>query len=97
MSLLARAYARFAGKVPAEGFARNSPSGYAESQGAFTLPLAAEMRPRLGLPCPIVLKKQLDFPEPRVRINTEPAEADDPDWDESAAWDDMARYYQTLQ
>jgi nucleoside-diphosphate-sugar epimerase len=96
VSLLALAYARFAGKVPAEGFARANPSGYAETQGAFTLRLAQEMRPRLGLPCPVELLKQTDFPEPRVRINTEPAEADAPGWDESAAWDDMARFYRDL-
>jgi UDP-glucose 4-epimerase len=96
VSLLAGAYARFAGRMPAEGFARANPSGYAESQGAFTLRLAQEMRPRLGLPCPVELKKQVDFPEPRVRINTEPAEADVPGWDESAAWDAMARYYREL-
>lgn len=96
VGLLARAYARFAGMIPAEGFARSNPSGYAESQGAFTLRLAQEMRPRLGLPCPVELKKQIDFPEPRVRINTEPAEADIPGWDESAAWDEMARYYRDL-
>jgi nucleoside-diphosphate-sugar epimerase len=93
VSLLARAYARFAGEVPAEGFVRTNPSGYAESQGAFTLRLAEEMRPQLGLPCPVELKKQLDFPEPRVHINTDPVEADIPGWDESAAWDVMARYY----
>ena len=28
--------------------------------------------PRLGFPCPVELKKQVDFPEPRVRINTDP-------------------------
>jgi UDP-glucose 4-epimerase len=93
-SLLARAYARIAGRVPAEGFAKINPSGYAESQGAFTLRLAEEMRPRLGLPCPVELKKQVDFPEPRVRINTDPAEDYAPGWDEAAAWDEMARYYQ---
>lgn len=93
VSLLARAYARFAGLIPAEGFARYNPSGYAESQGAFTLRLAEAMRPRLGLPCPVELRKQVDFPEPRVRINTDLAEADVPGWDESVAWDDMARYY----
>jgi UDP-glucose 4-epimerase len=82
--------------VPAEGFARTNPSGYAESQGAFTLRMAQEMRPRLGLPCPVELKKQVDFPEPRVRINTDPADADAPGWDESAAWDEMARYYRDL-
>jgi UDP-glucose 4-epimerase len=95
-SLLARAYARFAGEVPAEGFARTNPSGYAESQGAFTLRLAEAMRPRLGLPCPVELRKQVDFPEPRVRINTDPAEVTVPDWDESSAWDEMARYYRDL-
>ncbi len=95
-SLLAKAYARFAGQVPARGFARTNPSGYAESQGAFTLRLAQEMRPRLGLPCPVELKTQVEFPEPRVRINTDPAEPDVPGWDESAAWDEMARYYRDL-
>jgi UDP-glucose 4-epimerase len=95
-SLLARAYARFAREVPTEGFARINPSGYAESQGAFTLRLAEAMRPRLGLPCPVELKTQVDFPEPRVRVNTDPAEAYVPGWDESAAWDDMARFYRDL-
>ena len=93
MSLLAKAYARFAQEVPAAGFIRTNPSGYAESQGAFTLRLAQEMRPRLGLPCPVELKKQVDFPEPRVRINTDPADADVVGWDESTAWDEMAHYY----
>ena len=50
-SLLAKAYAQFAAEFPAAGFTRINPSGYAESQGAFTLRLAQEMRPRLGLPC----------------------------------------------
>ena len=50
--------------------------------------------PRLGLPCPVELKKQVDFPEPRVRINTDPPDADALGWDESAAWDEMAHYYQ---
>jgi nucleoside-diphosphate-sugar epimerase len=95
-SLLAKVYARFAEEFPAAGFTRINPSGYAESQGAFTLRLAQEMRSRLGLPCPIELKKQVEFPEPRVRINTDPPDADALGWDESAAWDEMARYYQRL-
>jgi hypothetical protein len=93
VSLLAKVYARFAAEAPARGFARINPSGYAESQGAFTLRLAQEMRPRLGLPCPVELKQQVDFPEPRVRINTDLPDADALGWDESAAWDEMARYY----
>jgi hypothetical protein len=54
------------------------------------------MRPRLGLPCPVELKKQIDFPEPRVRINTDLPDVNALGWDESAAWDAMACYYQRL-
>ena len=93
VSLLAKVYARFAAESPAQGFARINPSGYAESQGAFTLRMAQEMRPRLGLACPVELKKQVDFSEPRVRINTDPPDADALGWNESAAWDEIAHYY----
>jgi UDP-glucose 4-epimerase len=96
VSLLAKAYARFATAVPATGWTRLNPSGYVESQGAFTLRLAREMRPRLGLECSVELEKQVDFPEPRVRINTDLLDTADLGWDESAAWDEMARYYVEL-
>ena len=96
VSLLAKVYARFAVEFPANGFSRINPSGYAESQGAFTLRLAQEMRPRLGLPCLVELQKQIDFPEPRVRINTDVPDVDAFGWDEPAAWDAMAYYYQRL-
>jgi UDP-glucose 4-epimerase len=95
-SLLAKAYAQFATQVPTTGFARHNPSGYVESQGTFTLRMAQEMRPRLALPCLVELKKQVDFPEPRVRVNTDPLVADTLGWDESAAWDEIAHYYQRL-
>jgi UDP-glucose 4-epimerase len=97
VSLLAKAYASFATEVPADGFARTNPSGYAESQGSFTLRLAHEMQSRLGVSCPVELKKQVDFPEPRVRINTDPPDVDTLGWDEPAAWDEMAQYYQRTQ
>jgi nucleoside-diphosphate-sugar epimerase len=97
VSLLAKAYARFADNLAATpGFTRINPSGYAESQGAFTLRMAQELRPRLNLPCLVELKKQTDFPEPRVRINTDILDTDALGWDESAAWDDLAAYYQQL-
>jgi UDP-glucose 4-epimerase len=97
VSLLAKAYVRFAEDLPVvPGFTKINPSGYAESQGAFTLRVAQEMRPRLNLPCPVELKKQTDFPEPRVRINTDILDADALGWNEASAWDDMARYYQQL-
>jgi UDP-glucose 4-epimerase len=96
VSLLAKAYVQFVQELPASGFTRINPSGYAESQGSFTLRLAREMGPRLGLPCPVELKKQVDFTEPRTRINTDPPDADALGWDESAAWDELAHYYQRL-
>ncbi len=94
VSLLAMAYARFVGDLPATtGFVRLNPSGYVESQGAFTLRLAQAMRPRLNLPCLVELKTQTEFPEPRVRINTDPPDIQALGWNESDAWDDMARFY----
>ncbi|MGC8638945.1 MAG: NAD-dependent epimerase/dehydratase family protein [Isosphaeraceae bacterium] len=94
VSLLAKAYVRFVESLPKEpGFSKLNPSGYVESQGTFTLRLAREMRPRLNLPCPVELKKQTEFLEPRVRINTDVLDATDLGWDESAAWDDFANYY----
>ncbi len=97
VSLLAKAYSRFAQSLEATtGFSRINPSGYVESQGAFTLRLAQEMRPRLNLPCLVELKQQTDFPEPRIRINTDIADASALGWSESAAWDEFAIYYQQL-
>jgi UDP-glucose 4-epimerase len=96
VSLLAKAYAQFVQELPASGLTRIHPSGYAETQGSFTLRLAREMGPRLGLPCLVELKKQLDFAEPRIRINTDPLDADALGWDESAAWDELAHYYRRL-
>ena len=96
VSLLAKVYTGFAQEIPATGLRQVNPSGYAESQGAFTLRLAQEMRPRLGLPCAVELRKQVDFPEPRVRINTDPADVNVSDWNESDAWDELAKYYREL-
>lgn len=94
VSLLAKAYASFAGTLGNRpGLSRRNPSGYVETQGAFALRLAAEMRQRLGLECKLALPMQTEFPEPRVRINTD---LDDPvsvDWNEQAAWDQFADYY----
>jgi UDP-glucose 4-epimerase len=96
VSLLAKAYVQFVQELPASGFTRINPSGYAESQGSFTLRMAREMGTRLGLPCPVELKKQVDFTEPRIRINTDPLDADALGWDESTAWDELALYYRRL-
>lgn len=94
VGLLARAYARFAEGLPGEaGASKLNPSGYAESQGAFTLRLAAAMRSRLGRPCAVVLQRQSAFPEPMVRVNTDLIRPGDCGFDEETAWDQMAAYY----
>jgi nucleoside-diphosphate-sugar epimerase len=97
VSLLAKAYAQFAQTLRSSpGFTKLNPSGYVESQGAFTLRIAQEMRRRLNLPCLVELRHQTDFPEPRVRINTDVLNVDALGWDESAAWDSLASYYRQL-
>jgi nucleoside-diphosphate-sugar epimerase len=96
-SLLAKAYVRFVEQLPSTaGFSRLNPSGYVESQGAFTARVAAEMRARLQLPCAFELKRQTEFPEPRIRVNTDALDAAALGWDEAAAWEEFARYYLDL-
>lgn len=96
VSLLAREYARFAEVVsrsPRGSLTRLNPSGYVESQGAFAERVAREMRSRLKLPCLLELKTQVDFPEPKMRVNTDVPDAKALGWDESKAWDELADYY----
>jgi nucleoside-diphosphate-sugar epimerase len=96
VALLARAYVHFVAHAPQAGFAKMNPSGYVESQGAFALRFAREMRSRLALTCEVELKVQTRFTEPRIRINTEPADAIVPDWSERNAWDALAEYYRGI-
>jgi UDP-glucose 4-epimerase len=94
VSLLAKSYAKFASELPsAPGFCKINPSGYAESQGAFARRFAQEIGRRLGIACPLELKRQEDFPEPRQRINTDAPDAVALGFNESAAWDELAAYY----
>ena len=93
VDLLAKSYAEFVESAPNSGLSHMAPSGYVESQGAFALRFAREMKPRLNLPCDVELKVQTKFTEPRMRVNTEPAEAIVTGWDEKAAWDAVGEYY----
>lgn len=90
VTLLAKIYADF---VQRDASVKCNPSGYPESQGAFAERFAKEMRPRLSLPCELVLERQLEFAEPRVRINVDIPDVTALCWDESKAWDDIAEYY----
>lgn len=96
VSLLAKSYAAFAKSKEPTGFVKINPSCYPESQGAFTLRFAQEMRSRLNLPCLFKLGEQTDFSEPKVRINTDLLDAKKLGWSETQAWDELANYYQTL-
>lgn len=94
VSLLAKAYADFAGHLDAApGFQKLNPSGYVESQSGFACRFAREMRARLRLPCDLDFERQTDFPEPRIRINFDPVDGRSLGWDERAAWDELAGYY----
>jgi UDP-glucose 4-epimerase len=94
VSLLASSYRAFAESLsPGAGLLRLNPSGYIESQGAFAQRFAAELRPRLGMDCTLDLKVQREFPEPRIRINTDQPDLRALKWDEGEAWNELARYY----
>ncbi len=96
VDLLALAYARFTREIVDTGrSAKLGPSGYRETQGAFTERFAREMRSRLRLDCGVRLADQHDFPEPHVRLNSDTLVPSDLGWDEAQAWDKLAAYYAT--
>ena len=94
VSLLSKCYADLV-KTMSDGITRLNPSGYVESQGAFTRRVASAMRNRLDLKCDFELKTQKEFPEPHIRINTD-SFAIKLGWNEAAAWDELAAYYSQL-
>jgi UDP-glucose 4-epimerase len=97
VSLLAHAYADFTERLPAGGWTGSvGPSGYRESQGAFTRRFAAEIGRRLGMDTPLVLHEQAQFPEPAVRLNRDVVDTTALGWSEAVAWDELAVYYSTL-
>jgi nucleoside-diphosphate-sugar epimerase len=97
VSLLSRAYASFCQRANGgSGFARCSPSGYVESQGAFARRLADELGRHFGREFPLTFAVQKEFSEPIIRINTEPARQMAPDWSEVSAWQDVCEYYDEM-
>jgi len=91
VGLLATCYRRFVEDTDtAPAFRKLNPSGYVESQGAFVERVAREIGRRSGLRCAVTLLPQTQFPEPMMRVNTDPAARYAGDWDEEAAWDEYA-------
>lgn len=94
VDLLAKAYAAFVSKgLTRDGVIKLNPSFYVESQGAFATRFATEMAPRLGIACPVTLLQQSEFAEPMVRINTDHVDSAAFDWNEAAAWEAIAEFY----
>ena len=96
ISLLAKKYGHYAVTFGDDGVSRTNPSGYVESQGAFTARFANQMRQRFDWKCEFALKEQTEYPEPRVRINTEYCDPKVLNWNEADAWDEVATYYSQL-
>lgn len=94
ISLLSKAYRSFCHRLTTSpGFEKYNPSGYVETQGAFTARFSHEMQARLGLPCKFSCSPQIEFSEPKVRINLDALNPRQLEWDENLAWDTLAAYY----
>jgi len=88
VSLLAKSYVAFVN----DSRPKLNPSGYPFSQEEFTKLFATKMQHHLGLPCEFTSFSQVDFPEPKIRINSDRILAKD--WDEELAWKELADYYE---
>lgn len=86
VTLLSKAYAQFVSDTKS----KLKPCGFTDSQGSFIERFAREMRTRLKMPCEVIIAEQKEFPEPKVRVNTDLLKIE---WDENAFWDDLARFY----
>ncbi|NGX57761.1 MAG: hypothetical protein K940chlam3_00655 [Chlamydiae bacterium] len=93
VTLLAKAYAHFVTQDPPALFFRLNPSGYISTQEAFTEKFAEKMTAYLQIPCEFSVYPQTEFSEPKVRVNTNPVDAEQFDWDEERAWRKLAEYY----
>ena len=93
VGLLASAYRRFVEESGGGHDRKLNPSGYVETQGAFVQRLSREVAKRTGLACGVSLLRQESFPEPMIRINTDPADQYASGWNEAQAWDAYAETF----
>ncbi len=95
VSLLSAAYVEFAEQLPQAGTSTKlNPRGYVESQGAFSQRVAHELRSRTSWECRLEFAVQTVFDEPMERMNTDEVDGQKLGWSESAAWDELAAYYE---
>lgn len=94
VTLLAKAYKWYLEEYISNGRPEKfRPSGYVGSQGNFASIVAKEMRPRLKVETPIDLFNQTEFPEPKIKFNTDKLDHKTLGWDEKEAWDELADYF----
>jgi UDP-glucose 4-epimerase len=97
VTLLAKAYRDYLEKFVKTGSPKKFyPSQYSGPQGDFARRVAREMAPRLGIDCPVEFNDQTEFPETKIKINTDMLDYKELGWDEKRAWDDLAKYFEKL-
>lgn len=97
VTLLAKAYKWYAEEFVSTGRPEKfRPSGYTGTQGDFAKRVAREMKKRLKINCPLDFFDQKEFPEPKVKKNTDKLDYKALGWDESKAWDELADYFRQL-
>ena len=84
------------GRLPVHWVHPNQPQRIRREPGCVHAPPRPGNGAATGIPCPVELKKQVEFTEPHIRINTDPLDIDALGWDESIAWDEFAQYYRQL-
>lgn len=94
VTLLAKTYKWYLEEFESSGNPKKfRPSGYVGSQGNFAKLVAKEMKPRLRVETPLNFFNQVEFPEPKIKKNTDSLDHKALGWDEKKAWDELAKYF----
>ena len=64
-----------------------------ENQGAFAARFARETGERLKIETSLEIAEQRTFDEPAICINSDVVLAEETNWHEREAWDELADYY----
>lgn len=94
VTLLAKAYYDYLEKfIKTEMPLKFYPSQYTGPQGNFARIVARELGPRLKIETPLEFNDQTEFPETKIKINTDMLDYKKLDWDEEKAWHDLTEYF----
>ena len=90
VSLLAKAYLHL---VEAPSLMKLCPKGYTGPQRQFIERFAKELSSRLAIDCPLEIREQKEFVEPKTRTATDLLDWESLGWNEKRSWDELAEYY----